>query len=172
MPDGAALLCGNHTSLWDPVFLALALGPGFRPYFMGKAELVQTPVFGRILKALGVFPVKRGTADIQAVKTSLRILGQGDKLIMFPEGTRVDVGEAAEAKKGVSMLADRTGAVIVPVFLKTAPVRLFGKVIVRFGAPIRMEKPEGYPAGKGTAEQYRALADTVMERIRVMGERA
>lgn len=163
LPQGATIICANHRTPMDPVFLAAALGTRTKPYFMAKAELCAIPVIGKLLMAFGVFPVKRGASDINAIKTSLKVLGGGDKLIMFPEGTRVGEDVAAEAKTGVSMLAYKTGAYILPVYMKVKSVRLFGKIIVRFGEPIKVAKE------KATAEQYRQLADTVMERINGLG---
>lgn len=162
LPEGAMLLCGNHTSLTDPVFIAVGIGPRKPLRFMAKAELIEKPVFGKLLKAVGAFPVKRGAADIGAIKTALSVLNSGGKLVLFPEGRRVSADESAEAKTGVAMLSYRTGAPVIPVYLKSVPLRPFVRTRVRFGKPVFPPKLEGKP----TPEHYRQFADLVMERIR------
>ncbi len=77
---------------------------------MAKIQIMQVPVIGFLLGKAGVFGVDRGHADMKAVKTALRFLKNGDKLLMFPEGTRVHEGEDVSAKTGAAMFATRTGA--------------------------------------------------------------
>ncbi len=74
VPPGGAIVCANHTSLADPVLVALALKTKDRPYFMAKAELFKKPVFGGLIRFLGAFPVERGTSDLGAIKHTLRLL--------------------------------------------------------------------------------------------------
>jgi 1-acyl-sn-glycerol-3-phosphate acyltransferase len=131
---------------------------------MAKAELMGVPVLGRVIQAVGAFPVKRGEADLSAIKTAMSVLKAGGRLVMFPEGTRVLGDEAAAAKTGVSMLAFRTGAPVVPVFLRTAPLRPFRRTLVRFGTPLYAQTDGGKPG----AEQYHRFADEVMAKVRKM----
>ena len=165
IPEGAALICPNHTKASDPFFVLFAFKRRHIMRAMAKAEIMRVPVIGRILGKAGVFGVDRGSADINAVKTALRVLKEGYKLLMFPEGTRVGEGESVEAKTGAAMFAVRTGAPIIPVYIP-AKKHWFRPTTVVIGQPY-------YPqvAGrKGTSEEYRAISDELMERIHALGE--
>lgn len=167
IPQDACLLCGNHTRYSDPLFIILSMGRKDHPYIMGKAELLRIPLLGWILKKAGVIPVDRGKSDVKAIKESMRVLKEGKKLLMFPEGTRVKSGEDQAAKAGAAMLAVRTGVPLVPVWV---PARLgwFRRTPVIFGEPYYPQIPEGQ---KPTAEDYRRIADDLLERIKALSER-
>lgn len=165
IPEGAALICPNHSSASDPFFVVFAFKRRHIMRAMAKIEIMRVPLIGWILSKAGVFGVERGSADINAVKTALRFLKEGNKLLMFPEGTRVEEGESVEAKTGAAMFAVRTGSPIIPVYIP-AKKRWFRPTTVVIGQPF-------YPqvAGrKGTSEEYHAIANDLMERIRALGE--
>ncbi len=163
IPEGAAILCPNHTHALDPFFVVFAFRRKHIMRAMAKAELMRVPVIGWILRNIGVFGVERGSADITAVKTALRHLKGGRKLLMFPEGTRVGEGESVEAKTGAAMFSVRAGVPIVPIYIE-AHKRLFRKNRVIIGQPF-MPQISGR---KGTAEEYRAIADDLMVRIHAL----
>lgn len=166
VPEGGCLLCGNHTRYSDPLFIMLALGRKDHPYVMAKAELLRYPVLGWILKKVGVFGVDRGKADVKAVKEALRILKDGNKLLLFPEGTRFRDGESQGAKTGVAMLALRTGVPIVPIWMP-AKKKWFRRTPVVFGEPYYPEMPEG---AKPTPADYHRVADDLLARVMALGE--
>ncbi len=70
LEDGAAILCANHSSAWDPILLVLAMPQNFNVRIMAKKQLFSIPVVGWFLRNIGVFPVDRGNSDINAVKTA------------------------------------------------------------------------------------------------------
>lgn len=158
IPDGAVVVCANHTSLQDPLVLAFAMGREHFVRFMAKEELMRIPVLGGIFKSCGVFGVKRGQADIKAIKTALSVLKGGDKLGIFPEGHRVLSGEDADAKSGAVMLAMKTGSPILPVYIP-ADKSLFKTINVVIGKPYYIEKI------KGGSEAYAVYADELMQKI-------
>ena len=165
IPEGAAIICPNHTSASDPFFVVFAFKRRHIMRAMAKVEIMRVPVIGWILSKAGVFGVDRGTADINAVKTALRFLKEGNKLLMFPEGTRVEEGENVEAKTGAAMFSVRTGVPIIPVYIP-AKKNWFRPTTVVIGQPFTPQ----VAGRKGTSEEYRAIADEVMERIRQLGE--
>ena len=165
IPDGAALICPNHTRASDPFFVVFAFKRKHVMRAMAKAEIMRVPVIGWILRQAGVFGIERGAADVTAVKTALRVLKEGRKLLMFPEGTRVAEGESVEAKTGAAMFAVRTGSPIVPVYIP-AKKRWFRSTTVVIGEPFLPQ----VSGRKGTSEELRAIADEVMERVRKLGE--
>lgn len=167
IPEGAAVICPNHTSASDPFFVVYAFGRGRVMRAMAKKEVMNIPVIGWILSKAGVFGVDRGAADIGAVKNALRVLKEGRKLLMFPEGTRVGAGESVEAKTGAAMFAVRTGAPIVPVYIP-AKKRWFRPTTVVIGQPFIPQ----VESRKGTSEEFRVIAADLMERIRDLEEGA
>lgn len=165
IPEGAVIICPNHTKASDPFFVVFAFRRKHVMRAMAKAEVMRVPVIGWILSKAGVLGVDRGAADINAVKTALRFLKEGKKLLMFPEGTRVGEGENVEAKTGAAMFAVRTGVPILPVYIP-AKKRWFKPTTVVIGEPFQPQ----VAGRKGTSEEYRAIADDLMERIRRLGE--
>ena len=119
IPEGGVLVCGNHTSLSDPLFLAFAFHKKYQLRPMAKAELLRVPFIGWILKRVGVFGVERGKSDVGAIKQAMKYLKEGEKVLLYPEGTRVRAsrGEESEPKTGAAMLAVRCGVPILPVYV-------------------------------------------------------
>jgi len=136
--QGPLVLIGNHVSYWDPVILACSVNR--EVHFMAKAELFKVPIFRQIIKWLHAFPVKRGSADRNALRISAELLNQGKVLALFPEGTRSKTGELLPFKPGAALFALRAKAPIVPIMLlgtrSTFPLTLRGKIEVRIGEPI------------------------------------
>jgi 1-acyl-sn-glycerol-3-phosphate acyltransferase len=132
---------------------------------MAKEELMTTPVLGFILRHAGIIGVKRGKADVGAVKESLKVLKGGEKLLMFPEGTRVKEGETGEAHTGAALFATRAHVPLVPIYISPKK-RWFRKTAVIFGQPYEPE----YEGRKPTPEDYRRIADDLMVRIQALGE--
>lgn len=116
VPEGGALLCANHASGWDPVLIAVALPNDSRLSFMAKDQLFKIPVLGWLIAKLGAFPVRRGGSDLTAMKTAMKALNDGRRLMVFPEGTRVEHQGEVEAKGGVTVMATRTGAPMIPIY--------------------------------------------------------
>ncbi|MEG0596485.1 MAG: lysophospholipid acyltransferase family protein [Oscillospiraceae bacterium] len=160
IPEGGALICGNHTSLCDPILVAFAFRKKSVLRVMAKAELLHVPVLGYFLKKAGIFGVDRGKSDIGAIKQAMKYLKGGDKVLLFPEGTRIKDGAESEAKTGAAMLAVRTGVPIVPVWMP-AKKRWFSRTPVVIGEAYYPQTAEK----KATPEEYREIADDLMARI-------
>lgn len=168
VPEGAVILCPNHTRMSDPFFVVFALGRHIQPWVMAKAELMRVPVIGWLLKKAGVFAVDRGKSDVGAIKHAMKCLKTGEKLLMFPEGTRHQDGEMDDAgKTGAALLAIRTGVPLLPIYIP-AKKKWFGRTPVVFGEPY-------YPkveSRRGSSEEYKAIAKDLMARIAALEEQA
>ena len=165
IPDGAAVLCPNHTTLGDPFYVVFAFGRKYPMRAMAKIQIMRVPVIGWILGKAGVFGVDRGRADMKAVKTALKFLKDGNKLLMFPEGTRVHEGEDVAAKTGAAMFATRTGAPLLPIYSQRKK-KLFARSVVVIGQPYHPE----YAGRKPTPDELDAIAGDLMDRVRKLGE--
>ena len=167
IPEGAALICGNHTSLGDPLYVVCAMGGKRQTHVMAKAEIMKWPVIGFLLKKAGIIGVNRGKSDMASVKECMRVLKNGEKLLMFPEGTRVKEGETSEAHTGAAMFSTRTGTPLMPVYI-AAKKRIFRKTAVVFGEPYHPE----FEGRRPNAEDYQRIADDLLARVRALGEQA
>ena len=165
IPEGGALVCANHSSAIDPLFIAFALTKKHPICAMAKESLLKIPVIGKLLKLVGTFGVKRGASDIHAVKYALDQLKKGEYVVLFPEGTRIKSREEGEPKTGAAMLACRTGVPVVPMYIpmKKKVLRL-NRIYI--GEPVYMK-----PAGKrATTEDYERLTAELMDRIYDCGD--
>ncbi|MDD3164682.1 MAG: lysophospholipid acyltransferase family protein [Oscillospiraceae bacterium] len=166
IPEGGALFCSNHCGNADPLWFCFALGPQRKVRIMAKASLLQIPFIGRVLKWVGVFGVHRGSNDIAAIKTALSTLKNGERLLVYPEGTRVKESARIPAKTGAALFATRTDSLVVPVYI--APRHFpFTPVTLTFGAPYKMAQP----GTKLTPEQLQDCTDALMEKIYALGEK-
>jgi len=164
LPRHGVLLCPNHSSNWDPVLLVASLPVDYRLHIMAKNQLFKNPILGWIMTKLGAFPVDRGGSDLAAVKMAIQSIKSGDNLMVFPEGTRVAREGDVKAKGGAAMIAVRTGAILVPVFVD-GKKRLLRKTRLIFGEPY-------YPtiSGRhGTADELQEIADTVLKKAYDLG---
>ncbi len=111
--SGPVLVAPIHRSNLDFAF-TLFISPR-KVFFMAKDSLFRVPVLGSALIALGAFPVKRGTADREALRSAEEVLTAGHALILFPEGTRKYGPHVEPLHDGAMFIAARTGATVVPV---------------------------------------------------------
>ena len=165
--EGPLLICPNHSGMADPFWTVFALKPKQRIRFMAKKEAMDTPVLGSILRWLGVFGVDRGGADVNAIKTGLKCLKDGQWLLIFPEGTRVKKGKQAEAKAGAVLLSSRTGTPILPVYVspRTAP---FCPITCVIGRPVLPEFGDKRPK----ESELQTAAQQIMDETYELGKQA
>jgi len=139
---GGVLLVCNHQSFFDPVLATLAL-PRECAY-MARDSLFRTRVFRALIEALNAFPIKRGTADLGAIRETLRRLKAGALITAFPEGTRTQDGSIGPLLPGIILVARRANVPIVPAVILGAYEawprgRRFprlGRIRVAYGRPI------------------------------------
>ena len=132
--EGGFVLCSNHVSARDPFYLAIPCKNRYF-HFMAKAELFRHKPLSTFVRALGGFPVDRGHNDLNAVRTSLNLIREGHGLALFPQGTRSRDNSRTPMLSGVSMIALRAGAPVIPVYIG-GPYRLFRRTQVSFGKPV------------------------------------
>ena len=165
--EGALILAANHVSYADPPTVGASTPR--RVIFMAKQELFHMPVMGWVVRLYGTISIRRGEADLSALRRGQAALNSGAVLGMFPEGTRARGRGLGRPHPGVALLALRTNAFIVPTavwgtqrILPKLPLVLFlrPRVTIRFGEPFRLS-----PVSRITAEEVNGGARLIMERI-------
>lgn len=115
---GGVIIGANHQSYLDPIFLGLAAR---RPiYFMAKKELFKWKPFAILITLFNAFPVNREGTGKDALRKAIELVKKGEVVLMFVEGTRGESDDVGEVKAGISMVAARSGGIIVPAFISGA----------------------------------------------------
>lgn len=143
---GGALVAANHQSFFDPVLAGHALPR--ECHFMGRDSLFRNPAFGWLIRSLNCFPIKRDTADIGAIKETLRRLRDGNVVVAFPEGTRSTDGAVGPLHAGVILIAKKARVPIVPAAITGAyemwprdrALPAPGRIYVGYADPISPEE--------------------------------
>ena len=111
--EGIFILAPTHRSILDTPIASGVTRRRMR--FMGADKYWKNTAFGRLLTALGGFPVSRGTADREALKRSIAVLQGGEPLVLFPEGERKHGPIVQPLFDGATYIAVKAGVPIIPV---------------------------------------------------------
>jgi len=162
---GPAVIVANHLSLID----ILVLHGLYRPFkWVSKSANFRIPVLGWNMRLNGYVPVTRGAADsvLRMMKRCRELLGQGNPLLFFPEGTRSASGELQPFKDGAFQLAMESGVPVIPVALSGTHRTLPKHGILlrnRMDALVEVLEPID-PAGFETAAALREAARGAISR--------
>jgi 1-acyl-sn-glycerol-3-phosphate acyltransferase len=167
--EGPLVIASNHLNDADPGILCTRIR---RPIaFMAKVELFRIPLLAQFLRAYGAFPVRRGEADLSALRLANENLKAGRAVCIFPEGTREGPPELLmEALPGAAIVALRNDVPILPVAI-TGSGRLSlpgmflrvdrrARVTLTVGKPFHLER-----AARLNAEAAKEGTRQIMERI-------
>ena len=172
---GPLIIASNHLNDTDPGILCTRIR---RPIvFMAKIELFRVPGLGQFLRAFGAFPVKRGEADLSALRNANLALEKGMAVCIFPEGTREGPAEQlAEAWPGAALIAQRANATILPVAIhgsgRLGLPKMFlypyrkARITLTIGKPFVLAKParlNAEAAQDGTREIMESIAALLPE---------
>ncbi len=165
---GPALIASNHVSFLDPPFVGQAFPEAI--HYFARKTLFDHPLAGAILRSWQSIPIDRDKPDPGSLKTTIRLLRAGKKVLVFPEGTRSPDGKLQPAEAGTGLFIAKSGAPVLPV-------RIFGTYEAyprgaKSFRPARVTVVVGdlwQPDLKSYPQQgkdlYQALADEVMHRI-------
>lgn len=178
--DGAAILASNHLSVSDSVFLPLMID---RPmsflaksdYFTGKGlKGWATRMF---MRATGQIPIDRsgGKASEASLNTGLQVLGRGDLLGIYPEGTRSPDGKLYRGRTGIARMALEAHVPVVPVVMvDTAAIMPIGRTLPRVGrVGIVIGEPldfSRYAGMEGDRYILRSVTDEIVLALQRLGE--
>ncbi len=144
---GPFIIASNHASLIDPAVVGVACHT-MPVTFMAKRELFDVPVFGRWVKAVGCLPVERNSGNFRPLKIAVQKLREGGTVGIFPEGRRSPDGQLQKPEAGIGLLASKSEAPIVPIYLSGTDKALAKgkkfitpcKVTAKFGKIIGIER--------------------------------
>ena len=166
--EGQLIVCSNHKSVMDPLFLAIPFKRQIR--YMAKSELFEDHgrLVGRLLFWLGAFPVKRDKGDAQSIRAAAKILNDGGVVGIFPQGKCVFDQSPFKPKAGVAMLASKTHAPVLPASIYCEnTIKPFCHITVRFGKIIPYED---LAIQKDSLVSIRAAAEIIALRVNEMLE--
>ncbi len=173
--EGPALVACNHTSYFDPLAHALAIVTAHRrPRFLAKQELYEKWFMRNLLTGAGQIPVARGTGSRAPVEAAVKALGEGEVVMIYPEGTVTGNPDHTpmQGKTGVARIALQADVPVIPlavwgshrVFQKGGQRGLtFGRPIwVKAGAPMDFSD---YVDRRDDPDAHRAVIDQVMAEL-------
>ncbi len=157
--EGAYIICANHRSNWDPPILVSSTKR--LTYVMAKEELFKNNLIKWFAKKCCVFPVKRGKMDLESMKFALKILKDGQILVIFPEGTRNGLSKNGRAQNGAAFMALRTGVPVIPVGVQ-GTLKPFHKIKLNYGKPLDFSE---YKTNKPEKELLDKVSKEIMDNI-------
>lgn len=145
MPDGPHLIAIKHQAMAETIeCLRLAN----TPVVVLKRELTAIPLWGWVTRRYGVIAVDReaGAGALRSMMVAAKeAIASGRPVVIFPEGTRVPVGETPPLRPGFAGLYRALGLPVVPVALDSG--RLWGRGFVKRPGVIRMVVGATIPPG-------------------------
>jgi len=162
---GNIIICANHTHEFDPIIISIMYPRQI--FWMAKKQLFKNKIVASFLSKLGAFPVDREETDLSTIKKSLNILKEDGVLGIFPEGTRVKKIDLENAKPGVGLIALKSNAAILPVYID-GNYKLFSKINIYFGKEIDLSE---YQNKKPTKDDYLFISKKILESIYSLKQR-
>ncbi|MDG1326138.1 MAG: lysophospholipid acyltransferase family protein [Opitutales bacterium] len=160
--SGGFILASNHLSFLDPPLVGCKVNRNL--HYFARDSLFKGPL-GFLIKRLNSIPVNRGQLDLGTLKQTLRVLKQGDPLLVFPEGTRSTDGSLGTGKKGLGLLVIKSKCPVLPVRIEGSfeilgkgmfIPRLGRKLSITYGPLIPFKSLNSDPFSKGSYEEVSA----------------
>ena len=169
--EGPVLVASNHQSFLDPPLI----GNLYKDEMVYLARKTLFVGIGRWLyKKWNAIPVDQDRPDMASLKTIIRKLKEGHRVLVFPEGERTHTGKLGEAAPGIGLIAVKAGVPIQPVRISGAREALprgsgrirFARITVSVGKPIILTSDELKDAGN--KEGYDRIAKRIMAAIEAL----
>ena len=163
---GAYVYVGNHYCLWDIFYPAHTTWEGI--HFLAKQSILEAPIVGSWARGCGVIGAQRDGSDVRTVMDAMRVLKNGEKISIFPEGTRNKVSdeEFLPFHGGAAMFAIKTKTPVIPFAICNRP-KVFRKTHVVFGEPMEFTE---YYGKKLTAADYEEAEEKLKNAIYTLRE--
>lgn len=154
--DGACVYVSNHYGLFDPIYVAATTWEGV--HFISKRQTFEAPILGFFMRKVKAIKVNRDGNDVRAMLDSFKCLNNGEKICIYPEGTRnKENDEIREFRHGAAVMAIKAKAPIVPVVMYTRP-KLFRCTHILIGEPFELSE---YYDKKLTEEEYTSADEKI-----------
>jgi 1-acyl-sn-glycerol-3-phosphate acyltransferase len=165
--EGPAIMAANHQSYLDPPLIGITCRNEL--YFLARKTLFEKKLLGPLISRVNALPVDLSRGDLTAVRSIINLLKEGNRTVIFPEGTRSRDGKIQPARPGIGMIIAKT---LVPV----VPMRIFGsfeawpkggkitphRVTVVVGKPIRFAEED---FTENNRETYQKISERVLATI-------
>ena len=141
--SGSTLMASTHKSVMDPWIVGMI--PNRSLCYLAKESLFRVPFLGWLIRRFNAFPISRDTVAARSgLDLCVEILKQGRALMFFPEGTRSEDESLQPLKRGVALVAKRSGALVLPVCVlgthacwpRGGVLPRLGRVRISFGRPL------------------------------------
>ncbi len=157
--DGACLYTCNHYGMFDPAYPIATTWEGI--HFVAKKEAFDTPVIGGILRKVKAISANRDGNDVRTLLDCFKCLKNGEKVCIFPEGTRNKTGvDLGPFEHGATAIAIKARVPVVPMMIYKKP-RCFRRAHVIVGEPFEFSE---YYGKKLTNDDY-VEADNKLRQI-------
>ena len=159
--QGAFIYVGNHYSMWDFFYPARTTREGL--HFIAKESVTSAPLLRGLFKQVGIITAMRDGSDIRTLTDSMKCLKNGEKVVLFPEGTRNRVSEEEflPFHGGAALMSIKTKTPIIP-FVSCSRPKLFKRVHVVFGEPFELTE---YYDRKLSREDYEEAEAKIVQRM-------
>jgi 1-acyl-sn-glycerol-3-phosphate acyltransferase len=136
--DGACIYVSNHYALLDPIYVVSTTSEGV--HFVGKKEVFDIPVVGWVAKKCRTICANRDGHDVRAILDCFKCLKNGEKICIYPEGTRNKTSEPLiEFRHGAAAIAIKSKTPVVPIMIYKKP-RFFRMTHVLIGEPLELSE--------------------------------
>jgi 1-acyl-sn-glycerol-3-phosphate acyltransferase len=143
---GPALFIANHQSYLDPFLVNLATRQGL--CYLARKTLFRNPILTWYMRTMNAVAIDQEGIGIEGLRTAVKLLKEGHRVAVFPEGTRTPDGLLQPLRPGIHLLIHRAQPPVVPVGIAGAydawPI----------WRPYPIPAPLFLPAGKGTIAAY------------------
>jgi len=170
LPRGKAIVAVNHQSYVDPPVAGAAIQQ--EVWYLAREDVFRFAPFRWLCARVNAIMIRKSRAHRSALKAVLKQLDRGRKVVVFPEGTRSYDGRLQTPERGISLLAHKSRAPVIPAYIsgthRVLPrgglrIRLH-PISVSFGPPLRFD-PASAGLKAGVRSAYQAFSQRVMEGI-------
>jgi 1-acyl-sn-glycerol-3-phosphate acyltransferase len=165
--EGPAIMAANHQSYLDPPLVGITCRNEL--HFLARKTLFEKKLLGPLISRVNALPVDLSRGDLTAFRAVVKLLKEGHRTVIFPEGTRSLNGKIQQARPGIGMIIAKTLAPVVPV-------RIFGSfeawpkggkikprpITVVVGKPIHFQKEDFVSNNR---EAYQKASERVLATI-------
>lgn len=167
--DGC-MVAANHVSFMDPPMIGVAFDEAI--HYLARKSLFSNPIASWVYRRWNTIPIDQQSPELSSLRTIIKLLRDGEKVLMFPEGERSWDGELAPGKTGVGLMIAKSRARVLPVRIfgaeeilpRGASFPRRGNVTIVIGELFTADDLLDDPALKGK-ELYQKIADRVMAAI-------